>query len=57
MSEEQGLWDEIKELDAGEKIFLPVMFTVFGSIGAALVMGSGLASLAAFAVFWVSFNG
>jgi len=57
MSEEQGLWSEIKELDTGEKIFLPVMFTVFGSIGAALVMGSGLASLAAFAVFWVSFNG
>jgi hypothetical protein len=57
MSEEQGLWNEVKELDTGEKIFLPVMFTVFGAIGAALVMGSGLASLAMFAVFWVSFNG
>ena len=57
MSEEQGLWAEVKELDAGEKIFLPVVVTVFGSIAAALVMGSTLASLAAFAVFWVNFSG
>ena len=57
MADGQGLWSEFKELDTGEKIFLPMMFTVFGAVGAALVMGTGLASLSAFAVFWTSING
>lgn len=57
MSEQQGIWAEIKELTVGEQFFLSAMFTVFGAILSALVVGSGLAFLGAFAPFWVSISG
>ncbi len=57
MSEQQGIWAEIKELTVGEQFFISAMFTVFGAITSALVVGSGLAFLGAFAAFWVSISG
>ena len=35
-----------------EAIFLPMMVAVFGAMASALVVGSGLASLALLGAFW-----
>ena len=57
--EETGMFDEDSEyhVTPAEAVFLPMMAAVFGAMASALVVGSGLASLAILGAFWSALFG